>query len=120
MHVSQQGQGAALGAGAGDRAVESVALVSAIVTVRLYLAGELVDELTFPIGVGTRDLIGDLGASHAERVAAADGSPWMVELVFPDGDHVRFGTDHAGMVEPMPVALDRIIEAIERNRRPSS
>ena len=36
--------------------------------------------------------------------AASEGLEWMIEFKFPDGDHVRWGTDAGGMVEPLPVA----------------
>jgi hypothetical protein len=88
-----------------------------VVTVRLYLAGTLADETSIRIGAGARDAIGDLGAYHGEmaRVADEQGVPYMIELVFPDGEHVRWGTDASGMVIPFPIgdlaaALARLYE----------
>jgi hypothetical protein len=90
--------------------------VAAEVTIRLYIAGELVDEQAIVAGVGARDLIGELGAIHGRQTAAAveAGRSYLVEFVFADGEHVRWGTDAAGMVEPIPVddlaaALDRLL-----------
>jgi hypothetical protein len=88
-----------------------------VVRVRLFIAGAVVDEISFPVGVGTRDLIGELGARHGELVAAHEGAPYLVEFKFPDGDHVRFGTDAEGMVEPFPVALEHLTDAIARRYR---
>jgi hypothetical protein len=90
--------------------------VSADVTIRLYVEGVLVDEQAIVAGVGARALIGELGALHGQAAAAAvdAGRPYLVEFVFADGEHVRWGTDELGMVEPVPVedlaaALDRVL-----------
>lgn len=74
---------------------------------RLYVAGAMVDEVAVILGAGSRELIGAMGQIHGAIVeqAAARGDPWLIEIVFPDGDHVRWGTDADGMVEPLPVAL---------------
>jgi hypothetical protein len=89
--------------------------VSTTVAIRLYIEGHLCDETQAPLGGGdTRALIGQLGLRHAEMVnaAASEGLAWLIEFVFPDGDHVRWGTDSSGMVEPMPI--DDLAAALER------
>jgi hypothetical protein len=75
------------------------------VTVRLFIAGKLCDEDDLPIGAGRFDLLEESALRHREMVTAAmsEGLTWMVEIVFPDGDHVRWGTDENGMVQPIPV-----------------
>jgi hypothetical protein len=82
---------------------------------RLYVDGQLVDDVTVPLG-GVRDLIGQLGAEHGEIAAAAQraGRPYLLEIRFWDGEHARFGTDAAGMVEPFAVGLERLLEILER------
>jgi hypothetical protein len=86
------------------------------IRVRLFIAGELADEVTFPIGVGTRDLSGVLGAHHGQMVRDASGPgellPYMIEIRFPDGDHLRWGTDPAGMVWPIDTALLGLIDKL--------
>jgi hypothetical protein len=87
--------------------------VSAEVRIRLFIAGTLIDDQRVVLGAGARELIGELGAMHGEQVAAAGAVPYMVEIVFPDGDHVRWGTDERGMVMPIPV--DDLAAALARH-----
>jgi hypothetical protein len=84
------------------------------VRVRVHIAGELVDDVAFPIGAGTRDLIGDLGARHgaAAQMATAVGKPYLIDIEFWDGEHVRFGTDPDGMLLPHDVAFGRLFEVL--------
>lgn len=84
------------------------------VRVRVHVAGELVDDVEFTIGVGTRDLIGDLGARHgaAAQLAELVGKPYLVDIEFWDGEHVRFGTDADGMFWPVSVAFERLPEVL--------
>jgi hypothetical protein len=83
-------------------------------TIRLRVDGVLVDEQPVQLGAGARGLIGVLGADHGARCAAADaaGQPWSIEIEFADGEHVRWGTDGRGMVDPVPVR--DLAAAIER------
>jgi hypothetical protein len=87
-----------------------------VVRIRIYVAGLVADETTMPLGVGTRDLIGDLATQHAVIARQADqaGKRWLIEFRFPDGDHVRWGNDPDGMVEPIEVVNDRLLDAIMR------
>jgi hypothetical protein len=86
--------------------------VSGAVTVRLYLGGQLVDEQEVHVGAdGASDVLAYLGELHGGFVEAA-AVPYMVEFVFPDGQHVRWGTDTDGMVLPIPV--DDLAEALRR------
>lgn len=84
------------------------------VCVRVYIAGLLVDDVDFPIGVGSRDLIGDLGARHgaAAQLATAAGKPYLIDIEFWDGEHVRFGTDADGIVLPVEVAFGRLFDVL--------
>jgi hypothetical protein len=68
-------------------------------TLRLYIAGRLVDEATV-----LEDGVEEVAARHVEMAEAAEkaGQRFMVEVVFADGEHVRWGTDPGGMVEPTP------------------
>lgn len=80
------------------------------VTIRMLVAGVVVDEVAVPLGVGTRDLIGVLGASHGAiaQQAYERGQTWMIEIVWPDGEHLRWGTDPDPMVLPVEVAMERL------------
>jgi hypothetical protein len=77
------------------------------VIVRVLVEGVLVDEVPIVIGVGARGLIGELGGAHGEIAAAADaaGLTYTVEIEFPDGQTIRWGTDPDAMVLPLPVEL---------------
>lgn len=89
--------------------------MSVVVVARLYLAGMLHDESSIElVAEGDLHVIGEIGARHSQMVTAADseGIGWMVELIFPDGDHVRWGTDADGMVQPIPV--DDLVAALNR------
>jgi hypothetical protein len=44
----------------------------------------------------------------------AHGRKWMVEIVFADGEHVRWGTDRDGMVWPMQGGLEQLAEMLAR------
>jgi hypothetical protein len=86
--------------------------VSAPVTIRLYLDGQLVDDQTVQVDAeGAGDVLAYIGGLHGAFVEEA-GVPYMVEFVFPDGEHVRWGTDAGGMVLPIPV--DNLAEALRR------
>jgi hypothetical protein len=81
------------------------------IRIRLWVEGVLLDDQRVVLGVGARDLIGELGAVHADACRGA--MAYMVEFVFPDGDHIRWGTDVRGMVTPIPV--DDLAAAIARH-----
>jgi hypothetical protein len=87
--------------------------------VRLYIAGEVVDDATLVIGSPERvaDVFAVLGERHGQYAAAAAdaGASYMVDFEFADGEHVRWGTDPDGMVEPVPV--DDVLAAIEARWR---
>lgn len=78
-----------------------------IVRIRILVEGKTVDDSRVMIGVGARDLIGVLGARHGDLAAAADrsGKAWMVEIVWPDGEHLRWGTDPDPMVLPLEMGV---------------
>jgi hypothetical protein len=40
----------------------------------------------------------------------------MVEMVFPDGEHVRWGSDPGGMVEPIWVEGSELPDTVARQR----
>jgi arabinogalactan endo-1,4-beta-galactosidase len=81
--------------------------------VRLYVDGRMVDEAT-TLG---EDGLRDIAARHAELAELAEqkGHRYMVEFEFSDGEHVRFGSDRDGMVEPIEVETD-IVEQVGRER----
>ena len=80
---------------------------------RVFVAGALVDEVTALIGAG--DLLDMLGERHGLLCAAADaGDPWMIEVRFPDGEHVRWGTDSDGMVLPIDVTMGQLEEMLAK------
>lgn len=83
------------------------------VTVRLYLNGEVADERLFPFGAGRNP--GEELAEMAKRhgTLCRDTDTWMIEFVFSDGQHIRWGTDPDGMVMPVPV--DDLFEALARS-----
>jgi hypothetical protein len=61
----------------------------------------------------------DLAARHSTITAEAMavGGVFMVEIVFDDGEHVRWGTDQAAMVDPQEVgALGDMPRFIEKLR----
>jgi hypothetical protein len=80
--------------------------VSTTVLVRLFIEGKLCDETSLELGAEMDDLLGEVGRRHGDMASAAasEGLAWMIEFVFPDGDHVRWGTDPDGMVLPVPIA----------------
>ena len=39
---------------------------------------------------------------------------WFIEVSFDDGEHVRFGTDRGGMVLPVEVGRERLVEALAK------
>ena len=57
-----------------------------------------------------------VGQRHARWAEQADeaGTVWFVEVVFDDGEHVRFGTDRGGMVLPVEVGRERLAEALAK------
>jgi hypothetical protein len=63
-----------------------------------------------------------ISAHHRMLADAHDalGQSWMVEVVFPDGEHVRFGTEDDGMVDPIPVgSVENLkVALVERHTAP--
>jgi hypothetical protein len=88
--------------------------VSTTVRVRLFISGKLCDEVNLDLGAGQHEILGEVGLRHANMVtaAASEGLEWMTEFLFPDGDHVRWGTDAGGMVQPIPI--DDLAAALRR------
>lgn len=83
-------------------------------TVRLYVAGRMVDEAT----VANDDELTAAGTRQGEACLEAEqrGQRWMVEMVFPDGEHVRWGSDPGGMVEPIWVEGSELPDTVARQR----
>ena len=44
------------------------------------------------------------------------GLPWLAEVVYPDGEQVRFGTDTRNMVDPVVVRPENLVDEITRRR----
>lgn len=83
------------------------------VTIRLYLDSVLKDEREFPFG--DREGIAQMAEVHATAIAATeDGVPFMIEFIFPDGEHVRWGTDAGGMVDPRSLPIWQLRDALTR------
>jgi hypothetical protein len=70
--------------------------------IRLFLAGtmvleEWIDDPALALAAGQR---------HMELAVDAD-QPWLLEIFDPDAPtdtaYIRFGSDPAGMVDPMPL-----------------
>jgi len=54
-------------------------------------------------------------AEHQGRIcsnAEANGSVYLIDVEFWDGEHVRWGTDAAGMVIPIEVGLHDLAQSI--------
>jgi hypothetical protein len=94
--------------------VERGPMRGTVVRVRILVEGKTVDDSRVLIGVGARDLIGVLGSRHGDIAAAAErsGKAWLVEIIFPDGDHLRWGTDPDGMVVPLEVGLADLLRQL--------
>jgi hypothetical protein len=86
---------------------------------RVYVGGAQVDSVR--ITFDDDDAWGRM-VEHAARqadlchAAVVRGVPWMVEVVFWDGEHVRWGTDVDGMVVPVEMGLSELIDVINRRR----
>jgi hypothetical protein len=87
--------------------------------VRIYVEGRrVVDE-----AITMADLA-SIGERHLGVVQAAEdrGQRWLVEVVDPDAPadqaHLRFGSDTAGMVAPIPVDLDQRSAELQRRGGP--
>lgn len=80
------------------------------VRIRVHVAGVLVDEQTMDADA-PQGVIEELGVAHgcAVQLAEAANAKWLIEFRFWDGEHVRFGTDPAGCVEPIEVSLPRLM-----------
>ena len=83
-------------------------------TFRVYVAGKLVDSDRTDMRHMER--IDGIAARQALLCSAAEDAdrPWMVEVEFDDGEHLRWGTDPAGMVVPLEMGLDELHEALMR------
>ena len=74
---------------------------------RLYVAGELVDEVWFDVSNPDVDALADRARDrHTAMALEADaaGQLWMVEIYNPaasaESAYMRFGTDADGMIDP--------------------
>lgn len=81
--------------------------------IRLWVDGRVVDQVTV---LGDEE-VDQSGSRHGELADAAEdrGLTWMVEIEFPDGEHVRWGTDSRAMVDPVPAEPD-MVEQLARAR----
>lgn len=79
------------------------------VILRLYVGGELVDEERVSELENSIEIIASRQGELAGQ-ASARGQTYMVEVEFDDGEHVRWGTDPGGMVLPMAMAAEKILE----------
>ena len=79
--------------------------------IRVHVAGVLLDDQTFD-ALGSSDVIEHLATAHGVAVQLAEVTfrPWVIDFEFWDGEHVRFGTDPAAMVLPLPMALSALME----------
>jgi hypothetical protein len=86
------------------------------VAFRLFVYGRMVDQRMILADAGALSAVGDIAIHQGELAAAAEaaGRPYMVEVEFSDGDHVRWGTDVNGMVIPMAVGLDGLMAAMAK------
>lgn len=83
---------------------------------RLYVLGRVVDQRAVVLGMGgVDDQVADIAGVQAELAGRAEMAerPWMAEVEFWDGEHVRWGTDVDGMAVPVAVGLDRLVAALE-------
>ena len=71
------------------------------VTIKGWKGDELVFEQTLDAG---REDLSEIATQHA--LMTADGTIDMVEIIFPDGDHARFGTNPGRMVMPFQIDFD--------------
>lgn len=80
---------------------------------RFYIDGKLAGRDR--VGSG-RSEVSLIAASHAALADDCEtyGRKWMVEVVFSDGEHVRWGTDVDGMVVPVEVGLGELLQAVAR------
>lgn len=80
----------------------------------VWVNGELAHEQV----LWDLDQLEALSEVQAQLCAEASnaGLAWMVEIRFNDGDHVRFGTDRAGMIEPLDLVngVDSMMEILHR------
>lgn len=80
---------------------------------RIFVAGELLGEDTFELdGEAIETLVPEIARQHAKLVG---DRPFMVELEFldepdPNTRYFRFGTDPAGMMKPLEVALGKDLQ----------
>jgi hypothetical protein len=87
---------------------------------RVYVGGALVDSVR--ITFDDDDTWGRM-VEHAARqadlchAAGVRGVPWMVEVIFWDGEHVRWGTDVDGMVVPVEIGFSELLDVIKSTAR---
>jgi hypothetical protein len=97
-----------------------------LVRIRVLVDGVVVEDNPVRVGGASRALIGELGAQHGEIAARAEaaGLPYLIEIEFPDGQRIRWGTDTAPMIRPMPVRMDELLDVahdlIDRFEDPES
>jgi hypothetical protein len=81
---------------------------------RVFVAGDLEDERRLDLSMDMERMaheIGLIGGMHVAICGMADdeGLTYLVEVEFPDGEHVRWGTDPLGMVMPMATAFESVL-----------
>jgi hypothetical protein len=79
------------------------------VAIRLYLAGQLAEEIV--VDAETADA-SKLAAEHAEKAHASEKQPHMIELEWLDDPNpltrfTRFGTDPSRMVLPIKYKVEK-------------
>lgn len=86
---------------------------------RVWVGGVEADDVTI-IMLGPDDsAIAEVASQQADICiqAEANGQRYLVDISFPDGEHVRWGTDFDGMVMPMEVALENLANILARDRQ---
>jgi len=86
------------------------------VTVRMVVDGVVIDEVPMESDEEGLELIEALGAEHGAQAATAiaAGIPYRIEIVFEDGQTIRFGSDRESMLFPIPVAFDELLDVADR------
>jgi hypothetical protein len=92
-------------------------LTEALVTFSVYVNGKLTDRQVLG-GGDDDDRTARIAAAQGELCAVVEsaGGTYLVDICFADGEHVRWGTDRHGMVQPVEVAMEQLGEALERLR----
>jgi hypothetical protein len=79
-----------------------------VVTFSLYIDGALRDRVSIPRSQLSPEAIWAAGERQA-YIAYHEGDRYLFDIAWPDGTHTRFGTDQAGIVDPIPVPVDKLM-----------